>query len=459
MSFEKSGLRPGPGRPSGWLLLLPALSLLACGVKDIARPEGGVDPSDEADADDTTPLPVRHDASADKPKTTVDAPISAVDAPIGSSSDATTVDAGPDGPIECVPPCGAGMACNNGQCESICQTGQMVCKSGCSDVTTDPANCGQCEMACKPSEYCSKGVCVTGCGQGETKCGQSCVNLASDRANCGVCGKACSGAEDCVTGVCKCTGANKVCDGTCQSLTNNRNNCGMCGNRCTGDLVCRTHDCGCPGTRTQCPNNAQKCVSNPDDCCPSGQSLCGNKCVSLKSDSLNCGTCGKNCPGAQRCNNGTCGCPAAQPHACPGDVCLPADQCCANEMKCGDGSCVLNTACCAGMRRCSNGSCIASGCCPNEKPCGTACIADTPTSCCPTDANACGDTAHKCTAQNKCVCVFTCPNGGKCAADAAGCCDAGQSLCGNVCCGLPKVCVQDMCKDVVVMPDAGDPTD
>jgi hypothetical protein len=389
---------------SVWVVL-PMLLALACGQRDIKKPPNEPD-EDPMDAQ-AMPPPVKLD-SASKPNTLTDGPVA--DAP-QQADGPSPGDAGPDGPLECVPACGTGQTCNNGQCESVCAAGMTVCKSGCADLGTDPKNCGVCEKSCAPSEYCSKGVCVTACAQGETKCGQSCVNLGTDRANCGVCGMVCAGAEECVAGLCKCTGANRVCDGVCTILTNNRNHCGSCDNRCQGQLVCKTRDCGCSGTKLACPNMPTTCVSNLNDCCPTGQVWCNDRCVSLKSDTNNCGSCGHSCPGAQKCNSGSCGCPSTQPKSCAGGVCLLAGQCCSNETKCGDK-----------------------------------CIVKTTDSCCPSDPNPCGDDTKMCNTSNRCVCVVTCPNNQKCAAKLADCCPSGEDICGTGCCGPPNMCVNGSCK-------------
>src|SRR5688572_24414155 len=153
-------------RGSAWVLL-PALLVLACGQRDIKKPMPDEEEQQDAEA---TPLPGVKLDSATKPSTLTDGPAATADAPQGS--DGLAPDMGPDGPLECIPACGTGQVCNNGQCDSVCPDGQLVCKSGCADLATDPRNCGVCEKGCQPSEYCSKGLCVTACAQGETKCGQ-----------------------------------------------------------------------------------------------------------------------------------------------------------------------------------------------------------------------------------------------------------------------------------------------
>ena len=52
------------------------------------------------------------------------------------------------------PGCGMGEVCVNGQCVSPCLPGQTNCPSGCSDLPTDPANCGMCGKACPAGQFC-----------------------------------------------------------------------------------------------------------------------------------------------------------------------------------------------------------------------------------------------------------------------------------------------------------------
>jgi hypothetical protein len=57
----------------------------------------------------------------------------------------------------------------------------------------------------------------------------------------------------------------------------------MCGNVCSPTYSCLKGACACP----------------------TGQSVCGNVCVNLDSDPVNCGACGHDCLGGT-CNNGLC---------------------------------------------------------------------------------------------------------------------------------------------------------
>lgn len=50
--------------------------------------------------------------------------------------------------------------------------------------------------------------------------------------------------------------------------------------------------------------------------CPEGTTLCGEECVSLDSDKLNCGSCGFVCPtGSNACVSGTCVCKTTNPES------------------------------------------------------------------------------------------------------------------------------------------------
>ena len=44
----------------------------------------------------------------------------------------------------------------------------------------------------------------------------------------------------------------------------------------------------------------------PGGGCPSGMRSCGNSCVDVSRDRLNCGTCGRVCAGGQVCSGGQC---------------------------------------------------------------------------------------------------------------------------------------------------------
>ena len=91
-------------------------------------------------------------------------------------------------------------------------------------------------------------------------------------------------------------------------------------------------------------------VSTASATCPSGQVSCNGKCVDLRSDEANCGSCGNTCDRAYSCNQGSCQleCPDVQ-LAC-GNVCVtPAS----NPSHCG--RCGRS---CGNGQYCSGGQCL-----------------------------------------------------------------------------------------------------
>jgi len=162
-----------------------------------------------------------------------------------------------------------------------------VCGALCTDLKTDPKNCGTCGKEVCHNEACAGGapVCAGGlrpCG-GATGC-LGCKNLNSDPANCGACGKACASTEVCMPG--------------------------SGGAKC----VTATTGSGCSGTLTRCPATGS----------PAG-------CVDLNKDITNCGACGKNCSPGEYCVTGVCTPYVSAPgcSSCPCVACkAPTDKCC-----------------------------------------------------------------------------------------------------------------------------------
>src|SRR5437016_3418636 len=78
----------------------------------------------------------------------------------------------------------------------------------------------------------------------------------------------------------------------------------LCGDRCV-NLRSDAANCGSSGRTCRagetCLNGS--CAAN----CPSGAVLCAGACVSIRTDNANCGGCGQRCPSGQLCSGGTCG--------------------------------------------------------------------------------------------------------------------------------------------------------
>ena len=113
--------------------------------------------------------------------------------------------------------CGPDHFCAEGKCQlgaaTACPAPKMMCPDGmgvsyCSDVYSDPRNCGRCGMVCAAGSYCTNGSLPGGsppppqCPAGMSTCGpaagpQYCADLIHDRYNCGGCGVVCSADQYC----------------------------------------------------------------------------------------------------------------------------------------------------------------------------------------------------------------------------------------------------------------------
>ena len=160
-----------------------------------------------------------------------------------------------------------------------------------------------------------------------------------------------------------------------------------------------------------CPNSA-------GITCPPGLNACNGKCISVGGDSANCGACGKVCPGALACINGSCGCPGGLTNCA--DVCVDQN---VDGNNCGG----CGTACVAGMV-CSAASCQLT-CGANLQQCGASCI-DTQN-----DPLNCGMCQHPCgtfesCCAGSCVTAGTDAHCGSCAPCPSGylCFDAGGDM-------------------------------
>jgi len=121
--------------------------------------------------------------------------------------------------------------------------------------------------------------------------------------------------------------------------------------------------------------------------CGSGETRCGNQCVDLQADPLNCGSCGNSCANRLLCVNDQCvdqcgGCLVGQvcdntTCTCPAQACAQAtdptndqfEQCFCNATVEGEQACFANIACsplpptCTTSSECGAGfACFAIGC-------------------------------------------------------------------------------------------------
>jgi hypothetical protein len=115
---------------------------IADAVAPDATPDGTATGDADATGDDDGPSEANADGSA------ADAPGNA------DGADATAADATPADAAD------ADGASDDGADAAVqCAAGQQVCADGCTDLTSDPYNCGACGNVC-PSQLCSQSACI-----------------------------------------------------------------------------------------------------------------------------------------------------------------------------------------------------------------------------------------------------------------------------------------------------------
>jgi hypothetical protein len=210
-------------------------------------------------------------------------------------------------------------------CKPTGNGGAITCGQGtklegklCVPVSTDadPLNCGKVGNVCpggNGTPTCIAGVCGIKCNEGFGNCDGNLANgcetstASNDVSNCGGCGVVCpGGANSSAT----CTGG--VCGIACQPGFGNCD--GQASNGCEANTGSSILNCG--GCGIACPQgfNGEKSTCNDGVCgliCPEGFANCdgnpANGCeVNLNTDSLNCGSCGRDCGGGTCSQGGVC---------------------------------------------------------------------------------------------------------------------------------------------------------
>ena len=259
----------------------------------------------------------------------------------------------------CIP---ISTTCNGGP---PCSGVDTCCPGGCTDTNTDPNNCSGCGFVCPEGSTCSGGNCTPqmSCNGGpvcvgvEQCCQTGCTDIDTDPNNCGGCGQRCPPGATCAGGRARgpascnggpvCVGVEQCCKTGCANIDTDPNNCGQCGNPCPPGDTCVGAVCQAPAS---C-NGGPVCVG-VEQCCATG-------CTDVDTDPNNCGQCGLACAPGDSCNGGVC---QAGKTCNGGPVCPPGEQCCpsgcsntlANPNNCGScgNACAAGSTCVMGIARC-----------------------------------------------------------------------------------------------------------
>jgi hypothetical protein len=243
-------------------------------------------------------------------------------------------------------------------CQASCPAGTTTCGSRCTDLQSDPANCGRCDAACPAgagaSATCAAGVCGVRCaepaaqGDCDGMAANGCeVELRTSPTHCGACGNACPARAHataaCADGACQlaCETGWGNCDGDasngCETdLAVTGAHCGMCGSACAprlnGSSACVAGACvgacapgfgdcdadaanGCEVTTTDavahCGGCGMACAARPNTAATCAQGACQYRCAegfadcdgdaangceaALAASVSHCGACGRAC--------------------------------------------------------------------------------------------------------------------------------------------------------------------
>ena len=190
-------------------------------------------------------------------------------------------------------------------------------------VKNDKENCGSEGFKCAEDEECTLGECLKECTKQYIRCyvpgeGNACIDPQSHAQFCGARGKCisedaqsedyrgvvCEDGMHCFEGECmllKCDASNAhkvVCGDQCVDMSKDPLNCGGCGTNCAN------HRPAHATTDVRCED--QKCIYT----CEPGYEKCDTdgttECVDIMDDRKNCGACGHVCEPNEHCLAGTC---------------------------------------------------------------------------------------------------------------------------------------------------------
>lgn len=341
-----------------------------------------------------------------------------------------------------------------------------ACGDKCVNLKTDSENCGTCGKVCGDEEKCTNGVCMGDCFDSDngytpfkfgyvewydregnkTKTEDKCLpdsnilmevvcdkNGFADNSKTTRCENGCqNGACQVGSTGCKINGLPGTdCNGKCINLKTDSKNCGSCGTDCESGQSCKNGQCSCP----------------------LGKTLCDGKCVNTNADGGNCGKCGNICSGGKACLLGNCSCTAGKKFCAESNSCVGLlDPCCGGSLSNCSNKCVnlqndnkncgsCNKNCTTEGKVCNNGSCVcslgnewcsaSSKCSSKNKLMGSACKCDFECA-----SNVCN--GNNCCAAGWKACNGRCINP---KTDAANCGGCGVATCNN-----GSSCVNGTCK-------------
>ena len=257
--------------------------------------------------------------------------------------------------------------CSNGQCQYECATGYTNCGTSTvpncintANFQNDPNNCGSCGKICNADEFCNAGVCQKStctnqclsngtCVNTNDKCGTQCINCNSaNNAASGTCNAGTCTITSCMTGF------HLTTDKTCELNTPT-----SCGSTNKADVVnCTKHDHASDG---YCKTNGQ-CVATS---CETGYHVVEGVCV--EDSPTACGAGATDCTKLDGWKNGMCENGQCKATVCQSNYCLNATTCvdgAYNASMCGiNGTACIS--CDTSSQSCVNGLCVISGCDPN----------------------------------------------------------------------------------------------
>ncbi len=307
-----------------------------------------------------------HDAGIDHQSPPGDATVDTAP-PVDAGADASSACVGQEDGTECTTAGEYGECCG-GVCSNPLLDSNNCGQCGLACLSTQYCNSGQCPvqscvtgdngMLCVDEfEAVADGGMIEFEAEWASCCGDSCTELSTDPLNCGTCGHTCPASSSCVNYTCTpptmCVagnsgavcplpegGAGTCCSGTCTAgYTSDPNNCGACGVTCPAGVACVNSYCAPPdggaADAEVCPAGTVRdaygsCVVAA---CPAGVSgvaclfgniahgeysysqvvtgtCCNGVCAYTDQDPNNCGKCGTVCASGV-CTTGQFGEPAA----------------------------------------------------------------------------------------------------------------------------------------------------